>query len=333
MNRAVRAVCFLGIIFLPALASAQDKESDAERLFREGQKLMEERRFGEACPKFEAAYKKDLQLGTLLNLAYCHKEQGATWLSWIEFKEAELKAIELKRTDRRDFARQRLTELEKLLARVVVEPQSKVELTEVLIEDRRVPEAEKNAPFAAEIGQRKFTFRAKGKKQATLLVNVLKGDKAMKVSVPEMEDAPKDAPVETTAPPSNDTSPALPAKDKKGPENQRVLALVAGGVGVIGLGIGTIFGIQTFGNECTKTTKNPPCTEDEESKGNTSGMISNIGFAVGIVGLAAGAYLWFTAPKATTTMGNRLPPQQSARSQLRVVPELGAGWASVRGTF
>ena len=95
--------------------SVSDKDADAERLFREGQKLLEERRYGEACPKFEAAYKKDQQLGTLLNLAYCHKEQGATWLAWVEFKEAEVKATELKRNDRRDFARQRMAELEKSL--------------------------------------------------------------------------------------------------------------------------------------------------------------------------------------------------------------------------
>jgi tetratricopeptide (TPR) repeat protein len=94
-----------------AYADPLDKDADAERLFREGQKLMEERRYGEACPKFDLAYRKDQQLGTLLNLAYCHKELGTTWLAWVEFKEAELKAIELKRTERRDFARQRMAEL------------------------------------------------------------------------------------------------------------------------------------------------------------------------------------------------------------------------------
>jgi hypothetical protein len=122
-------------------AHAQTREADAERLFREGQKLMEERRYGEACPKFEAAYKKDGALGTLINLAFCHKEQGAIWYAWLEFREAEVKATELNRPERRDFAHARLTELEKNLPKVVIDNPRKVPLTEVLVEDRKVWEA------------------------------------------------------------------------------------------------------------------------------------------------------------------------------------------------
>ena len=54
-------------------------------------------------------------LGTLINLAFCHKEQGASWYAWLEFREAEVKATELNRADRRDFAHARLVELEKQL--------------------------------------------------------------------------------------------------------------------------------------------------------------------------------------------------------------------------
>src|SRR5207253_7042855 len=110
----------LSLSVFAANAHAQDREADAERLFREGQKLLEERRYGEACPKFEQAYKKDNALGTLLNLAFCHKEQGAVWYAWLEFREAELKATDQNRTERRDFARKSLGELERSLAKAAV---------------------------------------------------------------------------------------------------------------------------------------------------------------------------------------------------------------------
>ena len=48
----------------------------AESLFREGKRLSSEKKFSEACPKFEESYRLDPGLGTLLNLATCHLSFG-----------------------------------------------------------------------------------------------------------------------------------------------------------------------------------------------------------------------------------------------------------------
>jgi hypothetical protein len=315
-----------------AIAQPLDKDADAERLFREGQKLMEDRRYGEACPKFEAAYRKDQQLGTLLNLAYCHKEQGAIWQAWLEFKEAEVKAIELKRTDRKDFARQRMAELEKQLGKVVVEVQQRVELTEVLVEDRRVPEAEKGQTFAVETGQRKFIFRAKGKKQAVQLVTINKSATPQRVSVPEMGDQPKEAP---PPPPdstrSSDEPKAAPAVAAPQPDGstQRVAGLAIAGVGLVGIGIGSVTGLMTFSNPC-KT--GAPCSDDERASGRLTSTVSNISFVAGAVLFAGGLLTFFLAPSAKATARGQMNVQHAERP-VRLFPELGAGWAGVRGVF
>ena len=316
-----------------------DKDADAERLFREGQKLLEERRYGEACPKFEAAYRKDQQLGTLLNLAYCHKEQGATWLAWVEFKEAEVKATELKRMDRRDFARRTMAELEKSLARVVIEPQQKVELTEVLVEDRRVPDAEKGIVFAAEPGERKLTFRAKGKQQVVKYITFAKSDRPQRVAVPPMEDQEKEAFAETPAPAPAPEEPkpapaAPPAAEGERGSGQKTLAIVLGGVGLVAIGAGAVTGVMTLSNACTDSAKrdNPNgCPSNEEGRdktrqGETTGMISNISFGVGGVALVAAVVLYLTAPSGK-------PDATAARSGIRVTPEIGTGWAGLRGVF
>ncbi|MDF2695966.1 MAG: hypothetical protein K0S65_4349, partial [Labilithrix sp.] len=343
LARILIAAVAVGLWTAPALAqSTTDKDADAERLFREGQKLMEERRYGEACFKFEAAYKKDQQLGTLLNLAYCHKEQGATWQSWVEFKEAEVKATELKRSDRKDFARQRMAELEKSLARVVVDAQSKVELTEILLEDRRVPEAEKGVTFAAEPGQRKLTFRAKGKKQVVQLVTITKSDRAQRIAVPAMEDQEKEPVVAESAPSQEPprTGPASASAGANDPttngSSQKTVGIILGGVGIVGLGVGAVTGFITLGNDCSKSGKDENrCPQDpaerqaEEDRGKTTGMISNISLGVGAAALVAGAILYFTAPSGTSsaTVGT------GTRTQLRMTPQIGAGWAGLHGVF
>jgi hypothetical protein len=337
----VAALC-IGLLPAPAAAqSLSDKDADAERLFREGQRLMEERRYGEACFKFEAAYKKDQQLGTLLNLAYCHKEQGSTWQAWVEFKEAEVKATELKRSDRKDFARQRMAELEKSLARVVIDPQSKVELTEVLVEDRRVPEAEKGATFAAEPGQRKLTFRAKGKKQVVQLVTIAKGDRSQHFAVPPMEEQEQEpVAVEAPAPrPPEEPHPAprpTVAPERQG-SSQKTVALVLGGVGIVALGAGAVTGLLTLSNDCSSSGKNenrcpqdPAEREAVEDRGKTTGMISNVTLGVGAAALLAGVILYLTAPNGASSA---TVAATAAQRRPWMSPQIGAGWAGLHGEF
>lgn len=320
---ALAGVAFGGLVSGSALA--QDKEADAERLFREGQKLLEERRYGEACPKFEAAYKKDGQLGTLLNLAFCHKEQGATWYAWLEFREAELKAAELGRNDRREFAHQHVAELEKQLPKVVLDNPRSMPLTEVLVEDRRVPGAEKGTVFAAESGQRKLTFRATGKKQATALVTLTKGDRPQHVAVPEMEEAPPEPEPVKPAPASEPASDALkPAPESSHASNtQRTLGFVALGVGGAALAAGAITGVMTLSSACAGTSDG--CTASAKDSADTTAMISNVSFAVAGVGIVSGLVLLLTAPSSASG--------STETSRASIEPRFGAGWAGLGGKF
>jgi hypothetical protein len=335
--RTLQLAIPLAVLIASGSAAAQTQEADAERLFREGQKLMEERRFGEACPKFEAAYNKDHSLGTLINLAFCHKEQGALWYAWLEFREAEVKATELNRPDRRDFAKQRLAELEKQLPKVVIDNPQKVPLTDVLVEDRKVFEAERGAVFAAEAGQRRFIFKAKGKKPGAALINVAnvtKGDKVQHVSVPEMEDAVEE-------PPKADGAMGDPAKD--GPATadadpgakQRTIGWIAASAGGVALLIGTIEGVVTFSSPCQG---GKDCTDDERSSAKTTGLVSTVAFTLGVIGVVGGVVLLLNAPDghAASSPVTQARPRTSPvprASAVTVVPQLGLGWAGLSGRF
>jgi hypothetical protein len=311
----------------PGSASAQDREVDAERLFREGQKLLEERRFGEACPKFEAAYNKDHSLGTLINLAFCHKEEGATWYAWLEFREAESKATELNRPDRRDFAHARLTELEKGLPKVVIDNPRKVVLSDVLVEDRKVWEAERGAVFAAEVGQRRFIFKAKGKKNGALLINITKSDKVQHVTVPDMEDGSDEPPKPETPGEAQAPKPETPsAAEPSDGSMQRTIGWISIGVGGVAAILGSIEGISTLSSPCSGGKM---CLADDKSSANTSATISDVAFVVAALGVVGGIALIATAPTASPAQA----PASTARSTITLTPRLGPGWASLTGTF
>jgi len=326
---ATKVALSLSLLLATGSAAAQEREQDAERLFREGQKLLEERRFGEACPKFEAAYAKDHSLGTLINLAFCHKEQGATWYAWLEFREAEVKATELNRADRRDFAHARLTELEKQLPKLIIDNPQKVPLTDVLVEDRKVWEAERGAVFAAEAGERRFTFKARGKKPAATLISVAKGDKVQRVTVPEMEDGAEAPAGSGERPPPEPAKPDAAASSDPG-SLQRTLGWVALGVGGVAALIGTVAGVSTLSNPCHG---GKACSDDDRDSAHTSGTVADVSFVVAILGAGGGVYLLLTAPPAPPAPASArvvLPPRASSVS---ITPHLGLGWASVSGTF
>jgi hypothetical protein len=322
----------LGLMLLTSSAAAQTAEQDAERLFREGQKLLEERRFGEACPKFEAAYAKDHSLGTLINLAFCHKEQGATWYSWLEFREAEVKATELNRADRRDFAHQRIAELEKQLPKLVIDNPKNLLLTDVLVEDRKVWEAERGAVFAAEVGERRFIFKARGKKPAATLISVAKGDKVQHIAVPDMEDGAEPAPAGDHA--AAPAKPEAAATTSSSGSTQRTLGWVALGVGGVAALVGTIEGVSTFSSPCHG---GKACTTDERDSANATGTVADISFVIAILAAGGGVYLLLTAPPdaqaAAPPASARVTAPRRDSARVTVTPHLGLGWASVSGTF
>lgn len=81
----------------------------------------------------------------------------------------------------------------------------------------------------------------------------------------------------------------------------RTLGFVLGGVGVVGVGVGSYFGVTAISK---KNSGNAHCTGklcdsqglSLESDAHTDGAVSTVAFAVGAVALAAGAYFVITAP-------------------------------------
>jgi hypothetical protein len=79
---------------------------------------------------------------------------------------------------------------------------------------------------------------------------------------------------------------------------------VIGGVGILGIGAGAIFGVQAsskWSDAKSKCSDYPygctPEAQDMQSSAKSAGTISTVGFIAGGALLATGLVLYFTAPK------------------------------------
>jgi hypothetical protein len=112
---------------------------------------------------------------------------------------------------------------------------------------------------------------------------------------------------------------------------RRKLALVAGGVGLVGVGLGTYFGLQSKSKleEADKYCQGGNCTDPRGVTAGedayTAGNISTVGIVVGALGLGGGIVLWVTAPASSSTE----QPPSAPQAQL----ELGVGSVSLKGQF
>lgn len=88
-----------------------------------------------------------------------------------------------------------------------------------------------------------------------------------------------------------------------GMSGQRVGALVAGGVGLAGVALGAAMGAMVLDRKGFIDAHCPGQRCDAEGKKalaevQAPGIVSTVGFGVGLAGLAAAAVLWLTAPGA-----------------------------------
>jgi hypothetical protein len=108
-----------------------------------------------------------------------------------------------------------------------------------------------------------------------------------------------------SAPPSSDASSA--GSGGSGLGTQRKLALAAGGVGVVGIALGTVFGLKAKSkNDLAKQHCAGSACNDQDGvtlsdQAANAGNLSTVAFIVGAVGVAGGAALWLSAPSAAPT--------------------------------
>jgi hypothetical protein len=130
-------------------------------------------------------------------------------------------------------------------------------------------------------------------------------------------------------------TPAAAAAGSSTWSTSKTLALVSGGVGLIGIGVGAAFGAMassewsTQQKDCGSSAACPnhPGAVSAHDSTETDGAVSTAMFVVGAAGVAGALILWFTAPKAEK--------RPAAPLALHFLPSVGPGGAGMTlgGTF
>ncbi len=317
------------LVARPAVAQSEDAAS-AQALFDEAKKTMEAGDLASACPKFAESQRLDPGIGTLTGLALCHEKQGKTASAWAEYLEVVTEAGRANQPERAKFAKQHAADLEPKLSKltITVAPETaKLAGLAIKRDDNAVRAATWGVALPVDPGTHTVEATATGKQKWTSQVEVGAQTDSKSLAVPALEEDTTANATPDSAPPKTDEGAAeKPASEDGG--GKRIAGLVIGGVGVLGLAGGTIFGIEAISKSnqakgvcspslCTGPGAAAAVATNNDAK--SSALISDIGFGVGIAGLAVGAFLFFTAPNGQSPAA---APQPAAASKntFRITP-------------
>lgn len=293
----------------PASAQGHDPVA-AEAAFAEARALMQKGRFDEACPKLEASLSLDPALGTLLNLGDCYEKVGKTASAWLRYREAAALALEKGQREREQIARARITALEPKLCKLTVRVAEQPEIT-VTRDGATVLRAAYGIPVPVDPGP--HVVEARGSAAgAPFSSNVdvkpppPNGACALTtVDVPVLSDnggAPVVAvPVKPVLAPIDLGPEAPPPSIEPRWRTVHTLAIVSAGLGIVGLGVGSAFGLSASGTKSEADSFCTPagCTADGKgllADAGAAADVSTVFFSVGAVLLVTGAVLWLTSP-------------------------------------
>jgi hypothetical protein len=304
------------LLFAPRVALSQDAKAAAVSAYDEAESLIAQGKIAEACPRYAESQRLDPQLGTLLHLADCMEQSGQTASAWASFREAS-EVAEKRGDPRKELADQRAAALQPRLSKLQIKV-SAVPGLQVVRDDVPVGAALWGSAVPTDPGSHLVKVSAPGKRpwQGTAVVKA--DGTTTTLTVPELVAEVSGAPTATAPPPSTHLDASHPDASQKQDEpasspaqestiGQRWPALAAAGVGVVGVAIGSVFGLKSMSRKSSADAhcNGHDCFDTDgvalRKQAIDAGNISTVAFIVGGVGLAAGAVLWFTLPTNKST--------------------------------
>lgn len=294
---------------LLANVARADDRAMAQRLFEEGKRLLAAGETAEACQKLDAAAQLSPTPGVRLNLSDCYAKLGRVASAWTKADEALALAERAGDKAAARLARRRRDALEPRLSHLTISvpKESVVPGLEVTLDGEALPAAAWGTPLPMDPGDHEIRASAAGRKAWSSKTTVSSDGVTVSVSLPELTPEIPDA-----SPPvvKAERKPSATEKSGGGLGAQRTVALVAGGVGVVGLGVGTIFGLQSRSkhDEAEQFCSGSQCWDqrgiDLSDEARSAGNVSTVAFAAGSAMLAGAAVLWLTAPDAKAAVGS-----------------------------
>ncbi len=280
------AVALSSVGLLPARpASAQ--EAEGQRLFREGREAMDRGDVDTACARFAASHAAEGAVGPLLNLGNCEEKRGRIAAALEAYRRSRSLARE-DQVDQRRLADERIAALEPRVPTLSLRPGAGAGDGMVVTLDDAPVEAD-GVARPVNPGPHRVSIGATGRTTTVRELRIGEGDRIDLL----VEPGPPRAEAPTAA-------PATAPDEGGGASPLLVGGLVAGGVGVLGMGAFVVTGLMALD---AQSTLDEACGEDHLCpRGDTVGqdaadrgaglVVPNaIGLGVGVVGLGASAAL------------------------------------------
>jgi hypothetical protein len=306
---------------VPPPQATQTQRDQAQAHFQKGRELLDKKQFAEALAEFRASYDVVASPNSHLEYARCLRETGKPVEAYVELGAVAAEAHELAATDKKydkaaDAANAERAEMEPKLGFLTLTVQNAADGTRVTVGGQEVKRTAWSEPVPVVPGSTDVVVETPGHAPMQRSVTLAAGQRT-----PLLLDAAGGAPLATAsaAPP-----PPPPTTEPFDRARLRPWAYVAGGVGVAGFVTFAIAGSlakSTYND--LQTACGGPCPSsklDEINSGKTKQTVANVGLALGIIGVAAGAALFVLSM-----------PRSAPASNAALV--IGPAWIGVRGSL
>jgi hypothetical protein len=303
----VASALLLGATVTVAAEVPGSERASAQSLLDEARQLMAQDKYAEACPKFEESVRMASLSGTMISLADCYEKQGRLATAWSMFISAATAARRGGNDEREVEARTRAAALEEKLPKILIDVGGSRELLglEVKRDDALVDPGQLSAAIPADPGEHRITVSALAHRPWETTVEAKPGE-VVTVTVPSLEAEVAAAENGIEVSPEVQAPISIAPPPSAGLGARKTMALVTGGVGLLGVAAGSVFGLTSKSkhDKADEHCVGGACRDAEgvtlRDEARSMGNISTVAFIVGAAGLAGGAALWLTAPKTQT---------------------------------
>ncbi len=298
-----------------------EEKAAAEAVFQEGMRLIKQGNFADACPKFEMSQRVEPAVGTMLYLGECYEKTNRTASSWAMFREAASLAEVSGQVERMKTAQARAARLEPRLSWLNIEVSKEAMVPGLQLRRNGVVVAVDLAgtPTPVDPGEIVIEASAPGRVAFSTKLTVAAKGHAV-VTVPTLAVAPEPATPLAAAPPTTTQArdlppsaayraplaqtpaPLPPPAEPPRKQSPSMLPWLVGGVGVVGLGLGSFFGLRAMSkaDDARQVCPDGLCNEQKGDTlahdARTAATVSNVSFALGTAAVATGVVLYFTLP-------------------------------------
>jgi hypothetical protein len=291
MRRELAAAVLLSLfVSAPTVHALTDQDRwAAHQQLTQAQELKKKGELPEALTHYEESLKLDpTKLQTMTELAELEEQLGKLEQARVHWAMARDKAGQAGAAVTKKRAEERLAALEQSTAHLTLQlaPDTPAD-AQILLDGAALERATLGTALAANPGDHVVTVKAPGRDDATFPVKLAPGDNQTLSVGP----APKAAPPPPPPPPPSPIVAQKPPADEgvslstESGHTRRTLGIVAGSVGLVGIGAGAVFwsvGWRDRGHLGPDSDRNI--------------TIGQIGVVSGVVLLAAGVVLYVTAP-------------------------------------